>query len=568
MNKKRRFLFSRLGTVLLFSFIFLSAICRAEGDPLRFEISFPKSVYDQPITGRVFVMVSNSRDPEPRLQVGFWFDETPLFGADVEGLEPGEVAVIDSRTLGFPLTSLGEIPAGEYYVQGLVNIYTRFERSDGHVIWAHMDHWEGQQFNKSPGNLCSEIQKVRLDPDAGYTVQLNLSKEIPPIDLPPDTEWVKHEKFESKLLSEFWGHPIYVGATVLLPRGYEEHHDVYYPVNYAHGHFSLSNPYSFSTVETPETEEEQQKRMAREVETGYEFYQSWISDHFPRMIVVTFQHPTPYFDDSYGVNSVNTGPYGDAFIKELIPFVEQKYRIIRKAYARTLSGGSTGGWIALAQQVYYPDFFGGTWTFFPDSTDFRRYGLVNIYEDGNAFCVPGYEWFKVERSFERRSSGQSVVTERQLSQLEAVLGSEGRSGQQLEIWEAVYGPIGEGGYPKPLWNKLTGEIDLEVANYMKVHGYDLRHYMETRWPQIGPKLLGKLKVFCGDMDDYYLNESTYLLEEFLESTDPYYGGSFTYGRPQKGHGWFGMTRAELLESMAEHIAANAPEGTDGGAWKY
>ncbi len=209
------------------------------------------------------------------------------------------------------------------------------------------------------------------------------------------------------------------------------------------------------------------------------------------------------------------------------------------------------------------------WPFYPDPIDFRRYILSDIYEDDNAFLAPGYEWFQVERYFRRDPSGQPLTSMRQLSQLEAVLGSKGRSGQQLDIWVATYGPVGEDGYPKPLWDHRTGEIDHEVADYMREHGYDLSHYIETNWPEIGPKLVGKLRIYCGDMDHYYLNEAVYLLEEFLESTkDPYYDGAFIYGRPQKGHGWHPMTNAELIREMAEHITARAPRGENTSAWKY
>ena len=194
---------------------------------LKFEISFPESVHSQPVTGRVFVVVTRRNDPEPRLQAGAWGDSPPLYGVDVSQLRPGQSAVIDARTLGYPLRSLKQIPAGDYYVQALASLYTEFHRADGHVIWAHMDQWEGQQFNRSPGNLFSAVRRVHLDPKHGYDVKLSLSKVIPPVEVPADTEWVKRIKIQSKLLTRFWGHPIYLGATVLLPRGYDTHPHTY-----------------------------------------------------------------------------------------------------------------------------------------------------------------------------------------------------------------------------------------------------------------------------------------------------------------------------------------------------
>ncbi len=548
-------------SILLSLVIFITNCSYLWKSNLCFEISFPETVCAEPVTGRAFVMVARNGEREPRLQAGSWRNCVPFFGVDVENLKPGETVVIDENVLGYPLKSLGEIPEEDYYVQGLLNIYTEFHRSDGHVLWLPMDQWEGQQFNRSPGNLISEVKKVHLDAAAGYTVELNLSRVIPPVEVPSDTKWVKRIKIQSKLLTEFWGYPIYLGATILLPKDYDSHPSVYYPVHYIQGHFSLRAPHGFRTDDPGE--KDPRGRM------GYEFYKNWISDNFPRMICVTFQHPCPYFDDSYAVNSANVGPYGDAIMTELIPHIEEHFRIIRKPYARVLSGGSTGGWESLALQVFHPDFFGGAWVFYPDPVDFRRYILTNIYQDENAFYPPGHEWLIPERPMMRDIHGQVQVTMRQLSQLEAVLGSKGRSCQQLDIWQAVYGPVGEDGYPKPLWDKLTGEIDHEVAEYMKEH-YDLRYYLEKNWATIGIKLVGKLHIYCGDMDNYYLNEAVYLLEQFLESTkDPHYAGSFQYGRPQKPHGWtpFGRT-GELEKSMAEHIAKSAPKGENTSLWRY
>jgi len=536
---------------------------------LKFEVSFPESVHATPITGRVFVIVSRKDAPEPRFQAGFWGDTAPMFGVDVDQLPPGRTASIDASTLGYPPSSLAEIPAGDYYVQAMLNVYTACHRSDGHTIWVHLDQWEGQQWNRSPGNFYSEVQQVHLDPAQGYDVNLRLTKVVAPLTVPADTDWVKHIQLRSKLLSDFWGQPVYLGATVLLPKGYDTHPAVRYPVLFWQDHFNLRPPFDFTM--TDPTHSEARKRFFKEhhIESGYEIYQQWVSDDLPRFLIVTFQHPTPYFDDSYAVNSANNGPYGDALLTELIPYLEKHFRMIGKPYARVLAGGSTGGWESLALQVLHPDFFGGTWTFFPDPIDFRRDQLTDIYKDDNAFYEPGHEWLQTERYMERGADGQPLVTTRAMSQLEAVLGSHGRSGQQFEAWEAVYGPVGDDGYPKPLWDKLTGKIDRGVADYMRAHGYDLSYDVRTNWPTLGPKLAGKLHLYCGDMDNFYLNLAVYLLEDFLKDTrDPPYGGSFEYGRPMTGHGWQPMTPSELLRIMAEHITRNAPAGEDASLWKY
>jgi Putative esterase len=540
----------------------------ATGNP-RFELSFPASAHSGRITGRVFVMITNKENPEPRIQAGGYGDTAPIFGADVNVLAAGSVVTIDARTPGYPLRSLRDIPAGDYYVQALINVYTEFHRADGHTIWAHMDQWEGQHFNRSPGNLYSDVKKVHLDPAAGYSIALSMDKVIPSVQVPPDTAQVKHIKIQSDMLTKFWGHPISIGAVVLLPKGYDEHANIRYPVVYEEGHFSLGAPFGFTTNNAPVPPEMRARLADLNRETGYEFAQSWNSDNFPRVIAVTFQHPTPYFDDSYSVNSANNGPYGDALIKEMIPYLESHFRMIPQPYARVLTGGSTGGWESLGVQVFYPDFFGGTWTMYPDPIDFRRYQLTNIYEDDNAFWEPGHTWLQAPRYMERASYGQPLVTMQAMCQLEDVLGSHGRSAQQMEIWEAVYGPVGDDGYPKPVWDKQTGKIDHAVAIYMRDHGYDLSYNLRTNWATLGPKLRGKIHVYVGDMDNYYLNLAVYLLQDALTPMqNPPCDCEFQYGRPMKGHGWQPTSSANMIRTMVDHIAKNAPAGEDTKSWHY
>jgi len=565
---------SRRILVLVGLLLSLSLLAARSGQTVaadvRFEVSYPASRDQGPITGRVFVMISKTNRVEPRLQAGSYNASVPFYGLDVEALKPDAGVVIDASTLGYPVESLGQLPAGEYYVQALLNVYTQVHRKDGHVIWVHWDQWEGQQWNRSPGNLVSEVQRMRLDPAAGFHIKLSLTKKLPPVQIPPDTDWVKHVKIQSKMLSEFWGRPTYLGATVLLPKGYDQNASQKYPAVYVQGHFNLAAPFGFTTQPpaAPESAEQRKARLSRSArETPYEFSQAWMLDDFPRMVAVTFQHPTPYYDDSYAVNSANNGPYGDALLQELIPYLEEKFRLIPEPQARVLTGGSTGGWEALALQILHPKFFNGTWALYPDPVDFRRYQMSNVYEDDNAFEVPSGDWGKLVRPLSRNADGQVTLTMREMSRLEAVLGSNVRSGQQIAAWDAAYGPVGKGGYPRPIWDRLTGKIDREVAFYMRDHGYDLRYNLEKNWPEIGRDLAGKIHVYCGDMDNYYLNLAVYHLEEFLKAADnPKADPVFEYGRPMKPHGWQPFTNADLIRMMAARIHQTAsgkqlPEGS-------
>jgi hypothetical protein len=536
--------------------VFQALLCTAARAEARFEISYDKSVGSGPITGRVILVITRSERPEPRLQIAP--NATPIFGVDAEGLNPGQSAVIDQSTFGHPVESLNQLPAGDYYVQAMLNIYTKCQRSDGRTLWVHWD-MAGRFFNISPGNLYSEVQKVRLDPSAGYKVNLTLNRVIPPADPPKDTKWIKHIQIKSELLSEFWGVPVYLGATVVLPKGFDEHPEVRYPVVYAQGY--VGSPAFYFNEDPASLKQQEGLRASSNVQPGYEFFQEWTSDKFPRFLLATFVEPCPFFPDGYGANSANNGPYGDAVTQELIAQVERQFRAISKPHARVLEGASTGGWESLSLQLNYPDFFGGAWVYNPDPIDFRRYQLVNIYEDENAFTAPGRSWIAAERPMRRSAEGQVNLTVKQVSHFESVLGSKGRSGYQFNAWEAVYGPVGSDGYPRPVWDKRTGNIDREVALYMRDHGYDLRHFAEKNWPTLGPKLAGKLHFIAGEMDNFYLNLAVYLFEEFTRQTkNPKSDASFEYGRPMKGHSWHSKNFADMIRDMAEQIKKNTPSG--------
>ncbi|MEP6692203.1 MAG: alpha/beta hydrolase-fold protein [Gemmatimonadaceae bacterium] len=505
-----------------------------------FSVSFSKEAHATPITGRVFVAISRASDPRstPVQQAG----ETgaPLFGVNMDNVAPGATVTIGADAFGHPVQSLRDIPAGEYWVQPFVNIYTKFARADGHTVWMHMDQWEGQHWQRSPGNIYGEPVKVTFDPRSATPIALVADKVIPPIQVPEETPSVKRIKLRSEILSKWWGQPIYLGAVVLLPKDYDQHPGVKYPVVYDEGHFSLRAPAVGSTP-------------------------YWTADGTPRVIVVTLQHPSPYYDDSYGVNSANNGPYGDAIMQELIPAVETKFRVIREPWARLLTGGSTGGWISLAHQVLYPDFYGGTWSLCPDGVDFRYHQIVNVYSDTNAYWL-NRGWMKIDRPTQRRPDGNITAMMKDENWFELASGDHARSSGQWDIWEATYGPVGSDGYPQPIWDKRTGVIDHAVADYWKQH-YDLRNILETNWSTLGPKLADKINVYVGDADSYYLNMGTHLLDEFLrKAAAPKWTGEIVF-QPMAPHCW-GPSMQELLPKMAAQMNRHAPADADVKSWRY
>ena len=572
--------------VFFLFFCFVALTCEPipeGGGSIEFDLSFSEDMSAEPLDGRMLLMISNDNSSEPRFQIGDGADTQLIFGIDVNGMAPGDSARIGEEVFGYPLKSLSEIPAGNYWVQGLLHVYETFARSDGHVVKLPMDRGEGQHWNRAPGNLYSTPKKVRISPDREKRFAIDLDRKIPPIEPPEDSKYIKHVKIQSELLSEFWGRPMFLGACVLLPEGFDEHPEARYPLIVNHGHF----PYTFGGFrEEPPDSDLEPTYSARFDLQGYNiiqqeyahmFYKEWAGPDFPRVIIIEVQHANPYYDDSYAVNSENLGPYGDAINYELIPFVEEKFRGIGEGWARATYGGSTGGWEALAVQIFYPDFFNACYAACPDPIDFRAYTVVNIYEDKNAYYLNEL-WKKTLRPGRRNWLGHINCTLEQSNHRELVLGTHSRSGDQWDIWEAVYSPVGGDGYPQRIWDKKSGEIDHEVAEYWR-ENYDLRYILERDWATLGPKLQGKIHVYCGDMDNYYLNNAVYLMEEFLESTDnPYYEGVVDYG-DRAEHCWNGdhdrpnaISRLRyhqmFIPMFVERMLQSAPEGADLESWRY
>jgi hypothetical protein len=548
----------------------------------RFEIHFTADQSREPLDGRLLLMISADDTEEPRLQISEGPRTQLIFGIDVVGLKPGQDAVVDSAALGYPLQSISEIPAGTYRVQALLHRYETFRRADGHVVKLPMDRGEGQQWSRAPGNLFSTPRAIAIDPRKKQGIRLTLDNVIPPIPDPPETKYVKHVRIQSERLTRFWGRPMYLGAHVLLPQGFDEHPEARYPLVINHGHF----PHTFGGFREeppdPGLKPEYSERFQLdgynriEQELAHEFYKDWTGPGFPRMLIVEIQHANPYYDDSYAVNSANVGPYGDAITYELIPHIEKTFRGLGEGWARFLYGGSTGGWEALAAQVFYPDEYNGCWAACPDPIDFRAYTVVDIYKDRNAYYIDS-RWKRTPRPGHRNYLGHISSTIEDMNRLELVLGTKGRSGGQWDIWQAVYSPVGPDGYPKPIWDKRTGVIDPAVAEHWREH-YDLSHILRRDWERLGPKLRGKIHLYVGDMDNYYLNNAVYLVEEFLKTANPPYEGEVDYG-DRAEHCWNGdHTRPNALSRLRYHqmhapkivkrILESAPKGADIKSWRY
>jgi S-formylglutathione hydrolase FrmB len=488
------------------------AACPVPGDEaaratsLRFEVTLAPGLVSAPQDGRLLVVLGRPDEGEPRHTIGHTGLKTPpLLGRDVTGFTAGQVAALDRSAAIFPIASLDVLPAGDYAVQA--------------VLATNRD----LNLPSAPGNFYSVPRKVRLDAARGGTVAVELTKQIPPEALPPDTDRVKFVKLKSELLSRFHGRPIYLRAGVVLPPDFDREPTRRYPLRVHIGGYGSRYTNALGRAR---------------------------GDGGPPMLVLHLDGAGPY-GDPYQVNSANNGPYGDAVTQELIPYVERRFRGIGQPYARVLDGASTGGWVSLALQVFYPDFFNGTWSHCPDPVDFRAYELINIYRDDNAYV----NQHGFERPAMRERGGDVVYTVRHEVQMENVLGrgdSWTTSGKDWCAWNATFGPRDGDGRPKPLWDPRTGKIDRSVLPHWEQ--YDLRLVLERNWKALGPKLRGKLHIWVGEADDYFLNNAVHLLDDFLARAEPPYGGKITFG-PRGGHSWQGISERQMVADMLAAVEA-------------
>lgn len=575
--------------VLFTGLLFAITVAHAQ---LHIEVTVPTKA---PLHGHLILVIAkpsavkDSGDAsEPRFDLSEDYKSAQGFGVDVDGLPPNETININEKTVGYPLNHLSDLPAGDYMVQAVFNVYEQFHLADGRNLWLPPDQGEGQRWYAKPGNPYNAPVKLHIDPKSTTPIELTLDKVIPPIEgtdedpiqiaaKSPAAKWLKFTRFKSDKLSKFWGRDMYLGAWVLLPDGFDEHPDAHYPlvVYQDHYHANFGAPLPFLTTPPPG---KVQGRARLRAQYGYKFYQDWTAGILPRVIILYVQNANPYYDDSYDVDSANVGPYGSAINDELIPYIEKKYRGIGQGWARATYGGSTGGWESIATQIFYPDMYNGTYTACPDPVDFHAYQNIDLYDDPNAFYLKG-PFAEIATAADRKPDGTVIATAGGEYRYEYVLGTHGRSTEQWDIWQAVFSPAGPDGYPADVINPLTGAIDKKVVAYWHDH-YDLDAILMRDWPTLGPKLEGKLHIAVGDGDTYFLNNAVHLLQHSLEDTrNPHSDATFQYG-PGEPHCYTGgppeytmehnsLTWAQrVLPLMTEHMLKTAPSGADTKSWRY
>lgn len=432
-----------------------------QASSLAFEVTLDPKVSAAPCTGRLHVVLTATKDREARLGIN-WFKPEPAFAIDVKEWKPGTTRMLTNDAVGYPVT-LDKLEKKTYSIQAVLDV----------------DKGWSRHYGTSPGNYYSKPVSMSLDPAMSGTVKLTLDQVVPERAF-KETERVKLVEVESKLLTKFHGKRIVLHAGVVLPKGYAETTKKY-PVVYEIPGFGGNHHMAFGRAERDAT-----------AIGGVDF-----------LYVVL--DPDCSLGHHVFADSANNGPCGQALIEELIPQIEKKFRALGRSEGRFVTGHSSGGWSSLWLQVTYPDFFGGVWSTSPDPVDFRDFQRINLYQPGvNMFTDANRQPRPIARS-----KAKPVLWYKGFSDMEEPFGRGG----QLSSFEGVFSPRGADGKPRKLWDRKTGAVDLDTAKSWEK--YDIRLVLERNWPALKPKLNGKLHVYMGDQDTFYLEGATRLLKESL-----------------------------------------------------
>jgi hypothetical protein len=466
----------------------------ADPKPLEFRLTFDKAALDKPFTGRVYVLIrTRAATPDSGMN---WFKPEPGLAKDVKDWKPGEPLVLDADAIAYPIP-LADLKPGKYSVCAVM------DRDLG-----------GIDFLASDGNVYSKAVQLELDPKAAGTVELKLDQVYKEREF-KETDMVKLVDIESKLLTKFHGRPMRMRAGVILPPSFAKEPDRKYPVVYEITGFGGNHFAALGVA----------RRKPWDV-GGVEMI--WV------VLDADCRLGHHVFADSE-----NNGPVGTALAEELIPHIEKQYR---GSGVRFTTGHSSGGWSSLWLQVAYPDTFAGCWSTAPDPVDFRDFQMIDLYEkDANMFTDADGRPRPIART-----GGKAALFYKPFSDMEEYMGRGG----QLGSFEAVFSPRGPDGRPRQLWDRETGAIDPEVA--LAWEKYDIRLVLERNWKTLGPKLAGKIHVYMGEEDTFYLEGATRLLKASLARLK---SDAVVELFPKRHHG--NLVDAALRKRMNEQMAAAA-----------
>ena len=462
MYFRRAFLFATLWAAACFA----QAPARC---PLRFRVTLAREAAAAPVSGRLLVFMTDDPVPQDELSIHFFPGRIWVAAQEYESLAPGESVGFDPDAMAYP-RAFSQAKRGSYQFMALLD--------QDH---SYAQHGPGADDLRGP-----VVRLADIDPGNTPPVELALTRRETGHEF-QSTEEIKVVKYRSPLLTRFWGRPITMRAAVLLPPSYAKSPGRRYPAVYVHHGFGGDYRDAFSY--------------------GPRMRQPMLEGKVMESVLVFLDGSCPTGDHEFA-DSVNNGAWGRALTEEFIPWLERNFRLIPRPAARFLTGHSSGGWASLWLEVSYPDFFGGTWSTAPDPVDFRSFTGLN--------ATPGSRdnAYRTSDGKSRnliRMQGKDLASFEEFARQEEVLGEYGG---QLASFEWVFSPRGPDGRPLRLFNRGTGELDQGVLEAWQK--YDIRLKLDREWPEIRPKLKGKLNIICGGDDTFHLEEAVKLLCQFLK----------------------------------------------------
>lgn len=456
---------------MLTTLLALSLAAPLAADP-TITLTLSPQVQTEPYSGRVYLVLAKGTRA-PRRMMSDWFNPPQIFSLDVTGQAPGAPIDISSPAFSFPKTMAG-LTAGSYTIQG--------------VARRNRDHYVA---GSGEGDLHSKPQEMTWPLSAPLNLTLDQTVAATAFR---ETANVKLFTIKSKLLSDFHGRDITLRAGVALPQGWSEGAKETWPTVYFISGFGGSH------------------RDAGMFARG-----GGGSDQ--RRVITIVPDPTNHWGHCVFADSANTGPWGRALVEELIPAVEKQFHgpageagatAVQAAARRYVTGISSGGWSSLWLQVTYPGVFAGCWSHSPDPVDFRDFQQIDLY-------APGANMYTDAQGARRpvaRSGDKNILFYKEFVAMESALGPGG----QIQSFEAVFSPRGGDGLPAPLFDRATGNVDPATAKAWEP--YDISLTLRRNWKALSPKLVGKLHVYGGSADNFFLDGAVEKLAATLKELDP------------------------------------------------
>ena len=486
------------------------------------------SAITKPESGRLLLFAISAKDAEAAAkQHGgdgkidavdtspFFPTQTAVAARELSRLVPGQTVDMDADEIAFP-RAWSQLPAGDYYVQAVLDVH-------------HDYNYDG----RDAGDLLSPVVKIHLP--AATIPDLRLDSVIPARDpwqlgehaspdmraaLPAARAHERDVDFTSPVLSAFWGRPIHMHGRVLLPPGYDANAKATYPTVYYTQGFGGNND--------------------RVIGRLVSVYAAMAKGQMPPMIWVFLDESSPTGTTEFA-DSVNNGPWGTALTTELIPRLERSYRMDARPNGRFLQGHSSGGWATLWLQTRYPKLFGGTWSTSPDPSDFHDFTGVDLYAPhANVYRKADGEPYPLVRD-----QGKVLATFQQFAQLERVMGPYGG---QMASFEWVFSPKGKDGRPEPMFDRDTGDVDPVVVDYWRDH-YDIAWRLQHHWAELEPDLNGKIHLYVGTADTFYLDGAAHKLKAVLDGLHAKSDIRFLPGRTHFDLYQIGEDRQGLLKAI-------------------